>query len=102
MSSHSVSRMNSPTALHLRRVARRSVRGRRWLGLPCPVEVDEVHPWMAKARAIDAVGGGSDLSAETLARFELILRAAAAGARRGIPGRRRAGPAGQAAPRRAG
>lgn len=62
----------------------------------------DLHPWVAKARAIDAASGGSDLSAEALARFVRILRVATAGARRAGRGRRRAGPAGRAAPRRAG
>ena len=62
---------------------------------------DDVHPWVAKARAIDAAAGGGDLSAEALARFVRILRVATAGARRADRNRRRAGPAGRAAPRRA-
>jgi hypothetical protein len=64
--------------------------------------VDDVHPWVAKARAIDADAGGSDLSTEALARFVHILRAATAGARRAAPGRMRAGRAGRRAPRRGG
>ena len=30
---------------------------------------ESVHPWVAKARAIDATTGGSELDAETLARL---------------------------------
>lgn len=63
---------------------------------------DTVHPWVAKARAIDATFGGSDLDAETLARFVRIVRAATGGARRGGSGRRPSAPADREAPRRAG
>lgn len=61
-----------------------------------------VHPWVAKARAIDATFGGSELDAETLARFVRIVRVATGGATRGGSGRTPCAPAGQEAPRRAG
>lgn len=67
------------------------------------LDFDEtVHPWVARARAIDATCGGSELDAETLARFVRIVRVASGGARRGGSGRRSSGPAGREAPRRAG
>jgi hypothetical protein len=60
---------------------------------------DGLHPWVVKARAIDAAGGGSELSAETLARFVRILRVATDDARRAEQGRNRGG---RTAPRAAG
>lgn len=66
---------------------------------------DDVHPWVAKARAIDAAAGGSDLNMEALARFVRILRVSTAGARRAGPSRKRparGGRVGRAAPLRAG
>lgn len=67
------------------------------------LDLDEaVHPWVAKARAIDAAFGGRELEAETLARFVRIVRVATGGARPGGSGRRSSVPAGREAPRRAG
>ena len=63
---------------------------------------DEVHPWVAKARAIDAAFDGHELDTETLARFVRIVRVATAGARPNGWGRRSSVPAGREAPRRAG
>lgn len=63
---------------------------------------DAVHPWVAKARTIDAASGGSSLDAETLARFVRIVRAATGGARPADSGRRSSGLAGREARRRAG
>jgi hypothetical protein len=53
-------------------------------------EAQGLHPWVAKARAIDRAAGATDLDAETLARFVRILRVATEGARRDARGRRRA------------
>lgn len=63
---------------------------------------DAVHPWVTKARAIDAAFGGNELDAETLARFVRIVRVATGGATRGGSGRRSSDPADREAPRRAG
>lgn len=49
----------------------------------------EIHPWVAKARAIDGAFGGGDLSAETLARYVRIVKIATADARPADPGRTR-------------
>lgn len=53
-------------------------------------EAQELHSWVAKARAIDRAAGASDLDAETLARFVQLLRVATEGARRDARDRRRA------------
>ena len=63
---------------------------------------DAVHPWVIKARAIDAASGGSSLDAETLARFVRIVRAATGGARPADSGRTSSGLAVREAPRCAG
>ena len=64
-------------------------------GAEAETEADELHPWVAKARAIDEAAGASDLDAETLARFVRILRVVSEGARRDAKGRRRGSPDGR-------
>lgn len=56
----------------------------------------EIHPWVAKARAIDRAFGGGDLSAETLARYVRIVKIATADARPAGQGRTLGARAGRA------
>lgn len=70
-----------------------------------PQDLDDhsalLHPWVAKARAIDKAFGGGDLSPETLARYVRIVRIATADARPGGQGRTLGGRAAQAGRRAA-